>query len=73
MMELLNSFYSYIENQLLDFLIILGTAFIAYYITQFIMTRVVVRIFRKTTTKLDDILIQQGVLDKLSYLETRKL
>ena len=68
MMELLNSFYSYIENQLLDFLIILGTAFIAYYITQFIMTRVVVRIFRKTTTKLDDILIQQGILDKLSYL-----
>ena len=68
MMELLNSFYSYIENQLLDFLIILGAAFIAYYITQFIMTRVVVRIFRKTTTKLDDILIQQGVLDKLSYL-----
>ena len=68
-MESLNNFYhSYIENQPLDFLIILGAGIIAYYVARFIITRVVVRVFRKTTTKLDDILIQKGVLDKLSYL-----
>jgi len=68
-MNPLNKFYySYIENQPLDFLIILGAGFMAYYITRFIVTRVVVRIFKKTTTKLDDILIEKGVLNKLSYL-----
>ena len=68
-MKLLNNFYhSYIENQPLDFLVILGAGFMAYYIARFIVTSIVVRIFKKTTTKLDDILIEKGVLNKLSYL-----
>ena len=43
-------------------------ALMGYFIARFIITRVVVRIFKKTTTKIDDILIQKGLLDRLSYL-----
>ena len=66
---MLNKFYHiYIANQSLDFLLILTIGFVAYYIARFIVTSIVVRIFRKTTTKIDDILIEKGVLNKLSYL-----
>ena len=68
-MDILNKFYHiYIENQSLDFLLILTIGFVAYYIARFIVTSIVVRIFRKTATKIDDILIEKGVLNKLSYL-----
>ena len=68
-MDMLNKFYHiYIENQSLDFLLILTIGFVAYYIARFIVTSIVVRIFRKTATKIDDILIEKGVLNKLSYL-----
>ena len=54
---MLNKFYHiYIENQSLDFLLILIIGFVAYYIARFIVTSIVVRIFRKTATKIDDIL-----------------
>ena len=66
---MLNKFYHiYIENKSLDFLLVLTIGFVAYYIARFIVTSIVVRIFRKTATKIDDILIEKGVLNKLSYL-----
>ena len=68
-MDILYKFYySYLGNQSLDFLVVLTVGFIAYYIARLILTSVVVRIFRKTATKLDDIMIEKGVLSKLSYL-----
>ena len=66
---MLNKFYqSYTGGQSLDFIIVLAAGFITYYITRLVLTNVVARIFRKTTTKLDDMMIEKGVLNKLSYL-----
>ena len=49
-------------------LLSIPVALIGYLITRFIIIRIVSRIFRKTTTKLDDILIEKGLFNKLSYL-----
>ena len=53
-----------------EFFIMLSipAALIGYFLTRLIVTKFVIRIFKKTSTQLDDILIQKGLLNRLSYL-----
>tara|TARA_Y100001970_G_C14128191_1_gene800180 strand:- start:105 stop:1277 length:1173 start_codon:yes stop_codon:yes gene_type:complete len=57
-----------IINSLDLILLSIPVALMGYLITRFIIMRIVSRIFRKTATKLDDILIEKGLFNKLSYL-----
>ena len=53
-----------------EFLIIFSllVALIGYFLTRLIVTKFVIRIFKKTSTQIDDIFIQKGLLNRLSYL-----
>ena len=47
---------------------ILALSILSYSITNFILSNVVSRFFKKTKTKIDDILIDNGLLNRLSYM-----
>jgi len=47
---------------------VLGLSILSYLITNFILSNVVSRFFKKTKTKIDDILIDNGLLNRLSYI-----
>ena len=67
-------FYSYFKNySILGFFktylkLSVWVALIGYFLTRLIVTKFVIRIFKKTSTQIDDILIQKGLLNRLSYL-----
>ena len=46
----------------------LGLSILSYLITNFILSNIVSRFFKKTKTKIDDILIDKGLLNRLSYI-----
>ena len=47
---------------------ILAISFITYLITRYIILRAISNLFRKTSTDLDDILIDKGLFNRLSYI-----
>ena len=47
---------------------ILAISFITYLITRYVILRAISNLFRKTSTDLDDILIDKGLFNRLSYI-----
>ena len=68
MQELLNYILSISNDQLyIIYLIVVVISLLLYLFTRYIILKSISKIFRKTSTNLDDILIEKGVLNRLSY------
>tara|TARA_Y100000996_G_scaffold159995_1_gene123733 strand:- start:323 stop:1534 length:1212 start_codon:yes stop_codon:yes gene_type:complete len=65
--KLVSGFNNLIQNDLIFIFIILCLSIISYLITKFILFNIASRFFRKTSTQIDDILIDNGFLGRLSY------
>ena len=65
--KLVSGFNNLIQNDLIFIFIILCLSIISYLITKFILLNIASRFFRKTSTQIDDILIDNGFLGRLSY------
>ena len=63
-----NLHYVDIENPYIILLISILFAYILFLVTNQIILRSIAKIFRKTSTKFDDILLEQKVFNKLPYL-----
>ena len=63
-----NLHYVDIENPYIMLLICILFAYILFLVTNQIILRSIAKIFRKTSTKFDDILLEQKVFNKLPYL-----
>ena len=57
-----------IENPYVASLIAIFVAYVLFLITNQIILRSIAKIFRKTSTKFDDVLLEQKVFNKLPYL-----
>ena len=69
MQNLLNYILSVSNDQLhVIYLIVIVISFLLYLITRYIILKLISHFFKKTSTDLDDILIEKGVLNRLSYL-----
>ena len=66
LLEDLHFFNTY--NPYVKYLIVILFAYILFLITKKIILRTISKIFQKTSTTLDDILIEKKVFDKLPYL-----
>ena len=68
MQKLLNYILSISNDQLyIIYLIVPFISFLLYLFTRYIILKSISKIFKKTSTNLDDILIEKGVLNRLSY------
>jgi len=56
------------SNQWYIYMLILAFSFIVYLITRYVVIKTISHFFKKTSTDLDDILIEKGVFNRLSYL-----
>ena len=63
-----NLYYVDIENPYIILLISILFAYVLFLVTNQIILRSIAKIFRKTSTKFDDILLEQKVFNKLPYL-----
>ena len=69
MQNLLNYILSISNDQLhMAYLTVIIISFLLYLVTRYIILKSISHFFKKTSTKLDDILIERGVLNRLSYL-----
>ncbi len=59
--------YIPLDNIYLSYLGLILFSFFAYLLTRYVILRFIVRIFEKTSTDIDDILIQNGFLNRISY------
>jgi len=68
MQKLLNYILSISNDQLyIIYFIVIIISFLLYLVTRYIILKSISKIFKKTSTNLDDILIEKGVLNRLSY------
>ena len=68
MQNLLNYILSISNEQLyMIYIIVSIISFLLYFFTRYIILKSISKIFKKTSTDLDDILIERGVLNRLSY------
>jgi miniconductance mechanosensitive channel len=51
-----------------DFLIVLAIAILLYYITKFIITKIIRRIARRTKNRWDDVLLEKKVFNRMAFL-----
>jgi len=56
------------SNQWYVYLLILLVGLIVYLVSRYVVLRLISHFFKKTSTDLDDILIEKGLLNRLSYL-----
>ena len=69
MQNLLNYILSISNDQLhMVYLTVIIISFLLYLVTRYIILKSISHFFKKTSTKLDDVLIDKGVLNRLSYL-----
>ena len=69
MKKLINNFhYVDMQNPLIILLISILFAYVLFLVTNQIILRSIAKIFRKTSTKFDDILLERKVFNKLPYL-----
>ena len=69
MKQVLDSVLSISANQgYMVFIWILFISFIAYLITRYIILKSISSLFKKTSTDIDDILIEKGLFNRLSYI-----
>lgn len=68
-MEILNHYILDIKEQKYILLAItLSISFFSYVLMRYVVLKAISRIFEKTSTKLDDILIETGFLNRISYI-----
>ena len=56
------------SNQWYVYLLILALSFIVYLITRYVVIKTISHFFKRTSTELDDILVEKGLFNRLSYL-----
>ena len=56
------------EQKYILFGLILSLSFLTYIIMRYVVLKAIFHLFEKTSTKLDDILIEKGFLNRLSYI-----
>jgi len=56
------------SNQWYIYMLILALSFIVYLVTRYIVIKTISHFFKKTSTELDDILVEKGLFNRLSYL-----
>ena len=56
------------SNQWYIYMLILAVSFIVYLITRYVVLKSISHFFKKTSTDLDDILVEKGLFNRLSYL-----
>ena len=56
------------SNQWYIYLLILALSFIVYLITRYVVIKTISHFFKRTSTELDDILVEKGLFNRLSYL-----
>ena len=56
------------SNQWYIYVLILAFSFIVYLITRYVVIKTISHFFKKTSTDLDDILVEKGLFNRLSYL-----
>ena len=68
-MEILNNYILNIqENKYILLGITLLLSFFSYIVIRYVVLKAISRLFEKTSTKLDDILIETGFLNRISYI-----
>jgi miniconductance mechanosensitive channel len=68
-MEILNHYITYLMEQKYILLgLTLSLSFISYLIMRYVVLKAIFHLFEKTSTKLDDTLIETGFLNRLSYI-----
>ena len=48
--------------------LIISLSFLSYFLMRYVVIKAIIHLFEKTSTKLDDILIEKGFLNRLSYI-----
>ena len=56
------------SNQLYIYMLILAFSLIVYLVTRYVVINTISHFFKKTSTDLDDILVEKGLFNRLSYL-----
>ena len=56
------------SNEFNIYFIVLALSFIAYILTRYIVIKSISHFFKRTSTDLDDILLEKGLFNRLSYL-----
>jgi len=56
------------SNQLYIYMLILAFSLIVYLVTRYVVIKTISHFFKKTSTDLDDILVEKGLFNRLSYL-----
>ena len=66
--SLISHFNNLVDNDYIFIGLVVGFSLLSYLITKFILSNVVSRFFRKTKTQIDDILIDRGLLNRISFI-----
>ena len=67
-MNLMESILSLSDQKYILFGIVLFITFLSYILMRYVVIKAIFHLFEKTSTKLDDIFIEQGFLNRLSYI-----
>ena len=67
-MNLIESILSLSDQKYILFGIIISLTFLSYIIMRYVVIKAIFHLFERTSTKLDDIFIEQGFLNRLSYI-----
>jgi len=62
-----SGFNNFIDSEPMFIGFVIGISILSYLLTKFILLNIVSRFFRKTSTQIDDVLIDNGFLRRLSY------
>ena len=62
-----SGFNNFIDSEPMFIGFVIGISILSYLLTKFILLNIVSRFFRKTSTQIDDVLIDNGFLKRLSY------
>ena len=67
-MNLIESILNLSDQKYILFGLVLFLSFLSYLLMRYVVIKAIFHLFEKTSTKLDDILIEQGFLNRLSYI-----
>ena len=65
---IISRFNDLVDNDYIFIGFVLGFSLLSYLMTRFILSNIVSRFFRKTKTQIDDILIDRGLFNRLSFI-----
>ena len=67
-MNLIESILNLSDQKYILFGLVLFLSFLSYLLMRYVVIKAIFHLFEKTSTKLDDILIEEGFLNRLSYI-----